>query len=129
MPWRKLNKKEIRLQTKPWITNGILNSIKRRDKLLRKYIEAKDPTRKEELRTEYKTLRNRITYIICNSKKNHFQQYFAENCDNIRKSWTGIKNIINIRTITQNQPSIMLINENLKTYGLKVFINTKKGMG
>ena len=115
MPWRKLNKKEIRLQTKPWITNGILNSIKRRDKLLRKYIEAKDPTRKEELRTEYKTLRNRITYIICNSKKNHFQQYFAENCDNIRKTWTGIKNIINIRTITKNQPSSMLIDKNLKT--------------
>ena len=52
MPWRKLNKKEIRLQTKPWITNGILNSIKRRDKLLRKYINAKDPGRKELLRTE-----------------------------------------------------------------------------
>ena len=29
MPWRKLNKKELRLQTKPWITKGILNSIKR----------------------------------------------------------------------------------------------------
>ena len=49
MPWRKLNKKEIRLQTKPWITHGILTSIKRRDKLLRKYIEAKDPIRKELL--------------------------------------------------------------------------------
>ena len=69
MPWRKLNKKEIRLQTKPWITHGILTSIKRRDKLLRKYIEAKDPIRKELLRTEYKTLRNRITYTLNMSKK------------------------------------------------------------
>ena len=69
MPWRKLNKKELRLQTKPWITNGILNSIKRKDKLLRKCIEAKDPARKELLRTEYKTLKNRITYTISMSKK------------------------------------------------------------
>ena len=28
MPWKKLNKKEMRLQGKPWITNGILTSIK-----------------------------------------------------------------------------------------------------
>ena len=69
MPWRKLNKKEIRLQTKPWITTGILNSMKRRDKLLRKCIAAKDPVRKELLRTEYKTLKNRITYTLNMSKK------------------------------------------------------------
>ena len=72
MPWRKLNKKELRLQTKPWITKGILNSIKRRDRLLRKYIDAKDSIRKESLRTEYKTLRNKITYIISISKKTHY---------------------------------------------------------
>ena len=115
MPWRKLNKKEIRLQTKPWITNGILNSIKRRDKLLRKCIEAKEPDRKEILRTEYKTLRNRITYTINLSKKNHFQHYFAENLNNIKKTWTGIKSIINIRTVSKNQPSSMLIDKTLKT--------------
>ena len=46
MPWKKLNKKEIRMQAKPWITNGILTSIKRRDKLLHKQIKAKDPNKK-----------------------------------------------------------------------------------
>ena len=115
MPWRKLNKKEIRLQTKPWITNGILNSIKRRNKLLRKCIEAKEPDRKEILRTEYKTLRNRITYTLNMSKKNHFQHYFAENQNNIKKTWTGIKNIINIRNASKNQPSSMLIDKTMKT--------------
>ena len=69
MPWKKLNRKQLRLQAKPWITTGILASIKRRDKLLRKWITAKDPIRKEVIRTEYKTLRNRITYIISLSKK------------------------------------------------------------
>ena len=115
MPWRKLNKKELRLQTKPWITKGILNSIKRRDKLLRKYIDANDSIRKESLRTEYKTLRNKITYIIGISKKTHYQQYFVENCENIRKTWTGIKSIINIRSVAKNQPSSMLIDKSLKT--------------
>ena len=115
MPWRKLSRKEMRSQAKPWITEGILNSIKRRETTFRKYIDAKDPIRKEALRNEYKTLRNRITYIINQSKKNHYQQFFAENCDNIKKTWTGIKSIINIRSVTNTQPSSMLIDNNLKT--------------
>ena len=115
MPWRKLNKKEIRMQSKPWITQGIINSIKRRDKLLCKQIKAKDPIRKELLRTEYKALRNRITYLISQSKKIHYQQYFTENYNNIKKTWSGIKGIINIRNVNKNQPSSMLIDKSLKT--------------
>ena len=105
MPWKKLNKKELRLQAKPWITAGILTSIKRRDQLLHKWITAKDPVRKDLIRAEYKTLRNRITYIINISKITHYQQFFAENCANIKKTWSGIKNIINIRNTNKNQPS------------------------
>ena len=42
IPLKKLTKKDLKLQLKPWITPGISNSIKRRDRLLRKYIKAKD---------------------------------------------------------------------------------------
>ena len=115
MPLRKLNKKEIRLQAKPWLTRGILQSIKRRDKLLRKYIRASDPARKEELHVEYRALRNRIKYIIRQSKKTHYQNYFTENCKNIKNTWIGIKSIINIRSTSRGQPSSMLIDDNLKT--------------
>ena len=103
------------MQNKPWITNGILTSIKRRDKLLHKHIKAKDPVRKELLRNEYKSLRNRITYIINNSKKNHYQHFFTENHNNIKKTWAGIKGVINIRNMNKNQPSSMLINNEHKT--------------
>ena len=115
MPWRKLNKKELRLQLKPWLTQGILKSIKRRDKLLRKYIGASDPTRKEELHNEYRKLRNKITALIRASKKTHYKQYFAENCENIKKTWIGIKNIINIRSTNANAPNSMLIDNDLKS--------------
>ena len=115
MPLRRLTRKEIRAQAKPWLTQGILNSIQRKDHLLRKCIQAKDPNRKEILRTEYKTLRNRITYIISVSKKNHYQHYFAENHNNIKKTWSGIKKIINIRAVSGNQPTSMMIDNCLKT--------------
>ena len=48
-------------------------------------------------------------------QKKHFQQYFAENLNNIKKTWTGIKSIINIRTVSKNQPSSMLIDKSLKS--------------
>ena len=115
MPWRKLSKKEIRMQSKPWITKGILNSIQRKDKLFHQYIKTKDLLRKETLHTEYKTLKNRITYIINMSKKNHFSQYFTENCMNIKKTWSGIKNIINIKSMTSGQPTSIMIDKSLKT--------------
>ena len=56
-----------------------------------------------------------ITYTIKISKQNHYQHYFAENCENIKKTWTGIKSIINVRSVSNNQPSSMLIDKNLKT--------------
>ena len=115
MPWRKLSRKELRIQAKPWLTAGILSSIQRRDKLLGKCIEAKDPIRRERLRTEYKALRNRITYIINESKKTHYQNFFTEHCNNIKKTWKGIKSIISIRNITDNQPTSMMIDNCLKT--------------
>ena len=79
VPLKKLNKKELRLQAKPWITPGIVKSIKRRDKLLRKFITTKEINRKNELHTQYKTLRNQVVSIIRKSKKLHYQTYFTEN--------------------------------------------------
>ena len=49
IPLKKLTEKDLKLQVKPWITPGICNSIKRRDRLLRKYIKAKDVIIKEEI--------------------------------------------------------------------------------
>ena len=86
MPWRKLSRKEMRSQAKPWITQGILNSIKQRESIFRKYIEAKDPIRKEALRTQYKTLRNRITYIINHKYYIHSWFFISRNKNSERKN-------------------------------------------
>ena len=53
LPLKKLSKKELKIQAKPWITNGIRSSIKRRDKLLRKFIKTKDEVLKDELYSAY----------------------------------------------------------------------------
>ena len=47
MPWKKMSKKDFKLEAKPWITPGILASIKRRDLLLQKYINAPEGENKK----------------------------------------------------------------------------------
>ena len=71
---------------KPWITSGIRKSIKQIDKLLRKFIKTKNEELKEELYDKYKNIRNKIVSIIRASKKSHFQQYFIENGNDIKKN-------------------------------------------
>ena len=45
----------------------------------------------------YNLLRNRINRDLKKSKKQYYEQYFTDNVNNIRKTWDGIKNIVNVR--------------------------------
>ena len=69
MPLKKLTKKEIKQQYKPWITNGIRISIKRREKYYKKFIKAKNEITKEDYHKKYKELRNQIVTLCRHSKK------------------------------------------------------------
>ena len=120
IPLKKLTKKDLKLQLKPWITPGIGNSIKRRDRLLRKYIKAKDVIKKEEIHVRYKTLRNQTVSIIRQSKKMYYQKFFTKNANDIKKTWKGIRNIINIRNSNKGQPTSMLIGKELSTDPTKI---------
>ena len=114
-PAKKLTKKELKQTNKPWITLGIRNSIKRKDKLFKKYISMKNSIMRDNLHTEYKTLKNRLNSLIYHSKKNYYTKYFNQYSSNIKKIWIGIKNIINIKTKDHNSPNCIEINNELIT--------------
>ena len=114
-PSHKLTRKEFKQTLKPWITTGILNSIKRKDELFKKYMNCKNNVIKDAIHIEYKTLKNRITSLIHFSKKKHYTKYFEEYSNNIRKIWTGIKGIINIKTKDQNSPNCIEVDNELVT--------------
>ena len=77
-PLRKVTKAEFKQTRKPWITNGILSSIKRKDKLFHRYINIKDPNARAIVHAEYKTLKNYINSLIHLSKKGYYSKYFKE---------------------------------------------------
>ena len=52
-PLKQVTKKDMKTQSKPWITKGILTSIRKKAKIHRKLLEAKDQTMKKALNQEY----------------------------------------------------------------------------
>ena len=115
LPLKKLSKKEVKNHFKPWITVGIRNSIKRREKLYKKYIKAKDQESKNTYHSQYKELRNLIVNISRQSKKNHFQTLFSQNVNNLKSTWKGIRQIINIKSKDNNSPNAIMVNKTLNT--------------
>ena len=75
---------------------------------------------KNKLHSDYKILRNRITGLIKRSKKNHYQNYFTQNSKDIKKTWTGIKNVINLKSCGKNQTNSMCINKKMESEPTKI---------
>ena len=109
-PMKKLTKKEMSLKHKPWISLGILTSMKTRDKLLKDFLNETNITKKNELLIKYKKYRNTIVSLIRKNKKKYYFDYFTEHNSNIKKTWKGIRELININK--RKSVSIKLLNEN-----------------
>ena len=109
-PLKKLSNSELKLHSKPWITHGIMRSIKIKDKIYKKLLKSKNSQQKEWLYSEFKRYRNRINILIRNSKAKYYQNFFQDHKQNMLKTWEGIKSIININT-TKNK-SINCLNVN-----------------
>lgn len=99
-PLRELSNREKVMAYKPWITKGILTSIKRRDALYRKYCKLKDPLSITNMYNKFKAYRNLIVNL--KNKNNYYKEYFSVNKNNMIKTWRGIKGIININSTKNN---------------------------
>ena len=89
----------------------LITSITNKNKLYRKYIRAKDPSRKNILHNEFKKHRNQVDKILKSSKALHYQRFFENNKLNLYKIWAGIKEIKNV-SAKQKQNINGIANEN-----------------
>ena len=75
-PLRKLNKKELKCLSKPWISLGLQTSIRVKNNLHSKFINSTDSFTKSELYEKYKIYRNKISTLLKQSKKNYYDNFF-----------------------------------------------------
>ena len=97
-PIKTLTTKEKKSKTKPWITKGIIKSINRKNKMYKKYVKTKN----ENIYKEYQKLRNKLSHIIRESKKEHYNKYFEDNKQNAKKMWSGINDLTNKKSNKRN---------------------------
>lgn len=105
LPLKKVSNHEHKRKFKPWVSYGIRQCMKRRDKLYTQLRNCKNSIRKQSIQDEYKVLRNRVSELLSIAKKNYFNRYFQANNRNLRKIWQGINSIININTSSNDSPS------------------------
>ena len=95
VPIRELSRKEQKIKNKPWITNFILKKITHRNRL---FVKKKRNPNNADLKMAYNLFRNSVTRDIKASKRNYYASYF-ENCkNNMKKTWKGIREIINTKS-------------------------------
>ena len=81
-------------ETKPdWLTNDIVQLMRRRDKMYKTARRKKDPI----LWRKATFLRNRVEMVIKNHKRDKIRNEFQENRDNPKKFWRNINSLIGKR--------------------------------
>ena len=100
-------KYKLKFKSKPWITLGLQKSISVKNKLLKNFINKKDPILKEECHTNYKKYRNLLSTLMKKSKQAYYDKYFERNWNNIKNTWKGTKSLISLKTVASNVPTVL----------------------
>ena len=89
-PFITLSNKQVKWKTKPWLTNGIQTSIRKKNLFYGKYVRSKNSFWFQK----YKFYCKLVKKLIFKSKQSYYNKYFSENLSNARKVRKGINEII-----------------------------------
>lgn len=101
IPIRQLSQRELKVQSKPWITSAIRKSIQFKNKLYKKYLK----TKSIYYHSKFKIYRNKLNHLLRISKNAYYNDYFTKNTKNSKLVWKGIKQIIRLDPKTYQTPT------------------------
>ena len=119
-PLRPMSKKEQRLSNKPWITPGILNSIKTKNKLFQNHFKSNNPDKKKV----YKKYLNKLTHIKFRAKRIYNKNLIKSNSNNSTQTWSIIKKIINCKQFSKKSklPSELSVDNKMINTNSQIFL-------
>ena len=121
-PMRQMSRKEKRLTDKPWITKGILISIKTKNRLYKKYFKNKNDHTDNPKREFYKKYLNKLTHIKNLAKRTYYEKLLKTNYKNPSKTGSIIREIVDHKNSYNKSnlpPVIPVKNEIVRTDSLK----------
>ena len=93
-PKRKLSRNQQRLLKKPWLTRGIIKSIKSEQTMYTTYLLSHDPIKI----AEFKKYSNKLNQNKIISKKTYFCTHFEMCKSNLKATWKLIGTLIKRKT-------------------------------
>ena len=87
------NRKAISKIEKPWITDALLKSIKRKNKLYKRFLSNPNTYNNQK----YKTYKNKLTHLLKISKLRYYESKINNTSNNIKQTWKLINEVINKR--------------------------------
>ncbi len=106
-PLRPQSRKERKRHKKPWLTRGILKSIKTKQKLYNEVVNQKNSNITFSF---YKKFRNKLTRVIELAKKTYFKSELKHSNSDPKKLWNTINNIVNVKK-AKAQNNVKIINQ------------------
>ncbi len=95
----KLN--SCRKSKSPWITKGLLTSVKKKNKLYKKYLANPTPVRD----SQYKRYKNKLNHLIRISKKIYYYKKFELAKSDLKTTWKLINEVTNLKRKKPSLPS------------------------
>ena len=92
---KKLSSKKIKQSAKPWLSDSILKSIRRRQQLFKTHFLGKDLNKVKF----YKAYNNKLNRLKDVARKRYFQEQFKLNSENLKATFKLIGMIVNSREI------------------------------
>lgn len=85
---------------KPWITRGLQNACKKKNKL---YRDMKFRTQTAE--KQYKVYKNKLTCIMRQAKKDYYNKMLNENKNNLKSTLKILNNVIGNKSVSTKLPN------------------------
>lgn len=118
LPLKKLSRKEVKFNSKPWITRALQKSIKHKDILYRQFLR----TKSSHSHFKYKIYRNKLVGVLRLSKKLYYRNYFITNQSNVKNVWKGIRQLVSLRSKDSFKPN-RLVKDNQEITDVKSIAN------
>ena len=107
-PVKKISRKQQKLKSKPWITNGIYVSIRHKNRMHKTHYIRGD----EIMKKKYKMYANKLTKIKTVAKQKYYTDELIKNKSNPRKTWELLRALLpGNSTKSTNLPSCVSVNE------------------
>jgi len=107
VPLERISRRQQKLSQKPWLTSGILKSIKHKRQLYYKCFVKGDA----EKRRFYKIYSNNLTHVKELSKRMYYKEKMSSIKGNVKETWKLIGNIIKFKSKKSIVPNKIVNND------------------